>query len=299
MSIIDGAAWATSVATSMGTGNVYWGYIEPENNNGMIAKKDGGTGEITREVVIPNIKNDQNHTEIGLVADKDGYIHFTGNHNNSAPVYYRSDNPEGITSWTFHGEDLPGKEITYQNFHRSNKGTIFLSYRNNIDVSRSWQQGVRGMHLIRYNTETKQWKALGGQNYCVTKRECNELCGEDLEMKLFAWNNSGAGNRQMFGGECNPLPCVGNNFYKMYMLRIEFDNNNKMHASWTEAADVYLEKGINPAEFFFKLQGESFVNITDQFALKNGGHLFLEQKGSYIRSQVQYRLLQFWQRSCS
>jgi hypothetical protein len=178
---IDGVGWSTPIGTSLKSGNVYWTYIDPQLN-GVVAMKTPD-GIITSTVVITNIQNNDNHAEMSLGVDNDGYIHVMGGHHNSSPKYYVSSKPEDIRTWDFRGNDttiggIEGKGITYQGFYRSNNGTLYVAMRSNL--LNNFHTGDRSIALGRYNTQTKKWKMLGGKNYVIPKRNdcfCMEPVG--------------------------------------------------------------------------------------------------------------------------
>ncbi|MFW5709906.1 MAG: InlB B-repeat-containing protein, partial [Bacteroidota bacterium] len=243
---MDGADWCSGIATSLSTGNVYWAYID-NSRNAIIAKKDGSTGAITTQKVQADIPSDDNHSELSIGLDSNGYIHYIGGQHNNSPNYYRSTNPEDITSWEFKGNDLAnggidGFKITYQHFFRSNNGTLFCAYRSNLVDE--WVRGARSIQMGRYNTTTEKWEMLGGLNYCIKDDDCIDHCGSDLNMNAIVWDDSGSGSGKL-DGSCDG--CTGYNHYQGYKFKAVFDDNNVLHATWNVAKNMYTSE--NPAEY--------------------------------------------------
>jgi hypothetical protein len=236
---IDGVGWATPIATSLKTGNIYFAYIDPQLN-AVVAQKTLD-GVITTKIVKTNIQNNDNHAELSIAVDNDGYIHFMGGHHNSSPQYYRTDKPEDIRSWTFKGNDLPnggveGIAITYQGFYKSNNGTLFVAMRSNL--LSSFTTGVRSIALGRYNTASKKWEMLGGTNYAIasgTSPDCLPVLGATNGMKALIWNPSGVGDMRPAANTC-----ASTAHYQGYQLRILFDKNNGMHITYNMADSINI-----------------------------------------------------------
>jgi hypothetical protein len=242
VSNIDGVSWSSAIATNEENGNIYWAYISPDMK-AVIARKDAQTGEVTTHVIHEKVKDDDNHAELSIGLDSDGYIHYLGNHHNSSPNYYISDNPDDISSWTFKGNDfenggLQGIGITYQSFYRSLTGTLFVAYRSQVHNSAA--KGTRSIALGKYDTSTKKWIMIGSLDYCFDGLDCKEHCGSDLGITAFVWDNSGSG-----GGSCLSYGNYG--FYQGYKLIVAFDENNVMHCTWNLSKNVFTTS--NPAEF--------------------------------------------------
>ncbi|MFZ4723894.1 MAG: BNR-4 repeat-containing protein [Paludibacter sp.] len=232
---IDGSAWSSCVGTSLLTGNVYWVYLDP-SLNAVIAKKTPA-GVVTTNIFMTGVQSNDNHAEMSLGIDNDGYIHLCGGQHNSSPNYYVSTNPEDITSFTFRGNDtsiggLEGTEITYQNFFRSNTGTLFVTYRSNIVDD--FVTGARAIALGRYDTHTKRWTMIGGTNYAVpTTTQCTPVVGGHHNFTAFVWNFSGVGDMTNLPGKCYNFA-----HYQGYQLRVRFDQNNGMHVSYNMADSI-------------------------------------------------------------
>ncbi len=236
---IDGVAWATPIGTSLTSGNIYWTYLD-DKLNAVVVKKTLA-GEVSSKIIMTNIMNDNNHAEMSLGVDNDGYIHVMGGHHNSPPQYYVSKNPEDITEWEFRGNDtikggIEGKGITYQGFYRNNNGTLFVAMRSNL--INNFVTGDRSIALARYNTQTKKWKMLGGKNYNAYQG-CGYISGEQNGMTAFVWNPSGVG--EMF----NASGCALSAHYQGYQLRIVFDKNNGMHVTYNMSDSININYNVS------------------------------------------------------
>jgi chitodextrinase/uncharacterized protein YjdB len=235
---IDGAGWANPVATSLITGNIYWGYIDPDLR--CIVACRFPNGNVIKHVVIEAVQNNDNHAEISIGLDNDGYIHLLGGQHNSSPIYYVSRNPEDISSWQFRGNNtaiggIEGIQITYQCFYRSNNGTLFLGMRSNL-VS-DFVTGARGIALGRYNCASQKWEMIGGRNYSITDSKCITHKGADSgSLTAFVWNPSGVGDMRPAAGKCYSLA-----HYQGYMLKVVFDKNNGMHVTYNMADSINID----------------------------------------------------------
>jgi len=250
---MNGADFQTAITTFNEV--IYYAYIDP-SLRGKIVKKDAN-GIITEQVVIPEVAFNEHHTELSLAIDNEGYIHFVGNMHGEPMVYYRSDNPEDITSWTFYGNDvenggIKGRNVSYPRFVKSRKGTLFLCYRSQGSLTNDGAvAGTRGGAIARYDTETKRWTSLGSLDYCFTNMHNKEVCGGQEEwgevrnQELVIWDNSGSGD-------------APNNFYQGYKLRVIFDKNNRMHLAWNVFKNPVREPS-DPAGASFGANGGTHV----------------------------------------
>ncbi len=231
---IDGIGWASAVGTNMVSGNIYWTYIDPAFN-AVVAKKTVA-GVVTTKIIMTGVTNDDNHAEMSLGVDNEGYIHVIGGQHNSAPNYYVSTNPDDISSFTFRGNDttiggFEGIQITYQSFTRSNKGTLFLNCRSNMIPD--FTTGCRALALGRYDTRTKKWTMIGGENYSIRSTDCSIQTGAATGLTAFVWNNSGVGDMRPIAPACSAFA-----HYQGYQLKILFDQNNGMHISYNMADSI-------------------------------------------------------------
>ncbi len=94
-------------------------------------------------------------------------------------MYWRSDNPEDISSFTWHGEtfgDCPwGTSFTYPQIFYDQNGRLYFSAR----VRSATERQYAAVNYNRYNAETQQWELIGGTN------EYDNMC-------LF-WEDNGEG----------------------------------------------------------------------------------------------------------
>ena len=231
---IDGVDWSSNIVTSFKTGAMYFAYINPELNGVVMQKQPDGT--VNSTIVIPNIVEDEHHSEISLAIDNDGYLHVTAGNHNSPTRYYVSAKPENLEKFIQKDNiqsigGIPGAQVTYLTFYKSNKGTLFATYRN--AVIEEYVTGSRALMLAKYDTQTKKWNLMGGKNYAgYGSSSCDLITGEQLQLNAFVWNNSGVGNMESTG------KCHTSAAYQGYKLKILFDKNNGMHVTYNMADSI-------------------------------------------------------------
>ncbi|MDF7822664.1 tandem-95 repeat protein [Pontiellaceae bacterium B12227] len=149
------------------------------------------------------------HHDLCISVDKDGYIHIAGDmHNfpdfegtkdylpmryfNSHCLYWRSDNPGDISSFSFKGDDPTtcpqGYGFTYLQFHKDLNGELYFSSRGfQGDPAKMIR---RAQVTSRYDAENGTWSIVGGKafepdGYDVTFWEDNAEGGGSY-VKMFA-----------------------------------------------------------------------------------------------------------------
>ena len=237
------------IGNNLITGSSFWVYINP-SLEAVVAKR-ASNGTITTKVIMQNVPNNDNHAEFSLGVDNEGYIHVIGGIHNASPNYYVSTNADDISSFEFRGNDLSlggvqGTQMTYQSFVRSNKGTLFVSYRNN--VVEDFVTGARSIALARYDTKTKKWTMIGGKNYQVTNMSCQTKTGEQTGITAFVWNPSGVGDMRVPSGQCATQA-----HYQGYQLRVKFDQNNRMHVTYNMADSINMAAGQDVSKYMTHL----------------------------------------------
>jgi hypothetical protein len=176
-------------------------------------EKDIATEALLDSTDYHILENDS-HQFFAIGVDKDGYIHVFGDMHNfprynsdhlperysaARCMYWRSDAPEDISSFTWYGAefgDCPwGTSFTYPHMFYDQNGELFFSARVRSETAKQYA----AVNYNRYNTETKQWELLGGTN------AYNNQC-------LF-WEDNGE------GGGSYSKPCRS----------LHFDLNNRAH----------------------------------------------------------------------
>ena len=127
------------------------------------------------------IMRNDNHHRWSIGIDEKGYIHVAGDmHNYSVfssdshmPAnmqdgncnYWRSDKPENISSFTWHGKTSESSPVgtgwTYIRFINDHQGRLYFSGRS---VNTKTHPYYRAFSASKYDAEAKQWYALGGEN---------------------------------------------------------------------------------------------------------------------------------------
>jgi chitodextrinase len=225
---INGADFPSAIATYKGS--IYYGYIDP-NLNGCIAKKDP-EGNITTTIVRPGMTADDNHNEVSIAVDTEGYIHWTGDMHHDKMRYYRSASPEDISTFNELHDDVAGGgmwgpvAVSYGRFVQSRKGTLFYISRQRLSLTNEgWVPGIMGGHIQVYNTDTRSWSQLGSLDYAFLAGNGSTVTGGmdgSHQTKAVIWDNSGAGSPP-------------SNAYQGYKIRVVFDKNNRMHMVWNVA----------------------------------------------------------------
>ncbi len=229
---------------------------------------------------IYRIFNDGHH-RFSLGVDEDGYIHVIGDmHHGSGDtgaggssrmekdedndsiidnplperfhgayggqMYWISDNPEDISSFTFVGKDAdrhyPCNRTTYNYFRQDREGTLFLAGRQSVREPKSHEQGTLGLCLARYDNSSKKWIILGAtpdNNYGFTK-------SYDYIVSSILWEPHGY-NR----GE-------DSQWYQAYYSNIKFDKNNVMHLTAGVNADTEHNGPTHAIYAYSKDKGDSF-----------------------------------------
>lgn len=91
------------------------------------------------------------HNQLAIAVDGDGYIHISGNHHGDNLRYAKSINPNDISSWTI--SSMVGSEelrVTYPRFINLPNGDLLFNYRNG-------ESGSGDHYINRYNKNTKTW----------------------------------------------------------------------------------------------------------------------------------------------
>ncbi|WP_299249368.1 BNR-4 repeat-containing protein [uncultured Aquimarina sp.] len=188
--------------------SMYVAWIEGRT---LKVSKKSSNGSTTTSIIRNNIQNDKYHVMPSIAIDKTGYIHITADVHNQDWVYYISNNPESINSFTRYNPGTnqcpDGVEITYPEFFKDINNELYLTYRHqtqyNGDVA-----GKMGGAIARYNVQSKSWTMLGGISH-----------GGD---KTMIWANGGANKK---------------GFYQKPLIRLFWDNTNRMHLVTTVAVE--------------------------------------------------------------
>ncbi len=170
------------------------------------------------------------HNRFSIGVDENGYLHVAGDmHNypgnqshlperyqNKENLYWVSDSPEDISSFSFKGGDpstaLAHTKMSYLGFFNDNYGKLYLKCR--IEVLKANEPSKYGVALSSYNANKKKWTALGG---IVTPPK------GATDRKVILWENSGHADVT---------------FYQHMMTSITFDKNNRLHFICTINNDI-------------------------------------------------------------
>jgi len=184
----------------------------------------------------PIISDDHGQVSIGV--DGDGFIHVTANMHvssnahttsnnpnfkNFAWQYWVSDSAEDITAFTFKGDGsstIPGAGITYPFFSRSNAGVLWVTCRDQITRFSSEMVAAGGVNhkkalVARYDKAAKTWEAVGGTI---------SWNGTDT----YSWRSSTTEPKGVFHSDAT---AVGGSEYQPYLPRLFFDKNDRLWAA--------------------------------------------------------------------
>lgn len=183
--------WETQGLTSMNSwgtqvtyyeGNTYIVYIVgPSSAPRVKVVKVTSAGTATEVYLEPadyHILHDGHHG-FAIGVDEDGYLHITGDMHNyphanighlpsryqsGTVMYWKSDHPEDITSFTWLG-DSPGMRPagfghSYASFFNDHRGRLYYSSRSWSTMS--WIPGKKNCaSLSRYNADSGTWTDMG------------------------------------------------------------------------------------------------------------------------------------------
>ena len=206
---VDGSELNIGDCTPITTYNdiIYTAWIE--GNTLKVSKKSNGS--TTTSSIRNNIQNDKYHVMPSIAVDKMGYIHIVADVHNQDWIYYISNNPESIGSFTKHNPGTSqcpdGVDITYPEFFKDVNNELYLTYRHQTQFNGE-VAGKMGGAIAKYNTESKSWTMLGGTSH-----------GGD---KTMIWANGGAGKK---------------GFYQKPLIRLFWDSTNRMHLVSTVAVE--------------------------------------------------------------
>ena len=199
-----GGTYQTPVVTGP-DGSIYSVWIEGSGTNNnpatsalniAIARKDGATGEVTKEVVMYYADADSAHCSPSVAIDADGFIHVIGSMHGSGMsyvspqnaynkgggpwMYFVSKSPDSIEDGfeyvgskkaqpgNINGDNprgIPGKGITYGRFFTAIDGTVFVAFRQELPNIPGGGRNEIMSGLARYDADSRSWTALGGTDY--------------------------------------------------------------------------------------------------------------------------------------
>ena len=194
------------------------------NRRPIIGKIEENTTEIAflddPEYIV---KKEDPHHIFSIGIDTDGFIHVAGDmhgypgyqynpdlpdrYKNKNILYWVSDNPHDISSFSFKGGDqtsaLPSKGYSYLSFLSDKNNNLYARYRCVIDDhGNGFHVGNYSFGMARYNVSTKSWSQLG-------------------EIPPHTFKGHTAVRKAIFWAEAGP--------YQGYLGDAFFDVNNRLH----------------------------------------------------------------------
>ncbi|WOO40071.1 BNR-4 repeat-containing protein [Rubellicoccus peritrichatus] len=194
---------------------------------------NGNTTEFLDSDSAYQVFGTDSHHTFSIGVDQDGYIHVAGDMHNFDPastnyhtylskfsnaniMYWVSDNPEEISSFTFYGDSTTIRSFDlygpgYCKFYNDRNGELYMLAR--VNLKPGWFVGVRALGLYAYNTASKTWTARGGMA---------PAAGWTPLHKCILWEDDGSHN-----------PNASIPAYQGFMATLTFDMFNRMHLAAT------------------------------------------------------------------
>ncbi len=178
---------------------------------------------------------DRYHTQASIAVDRSGYIHVAYNMHNMPWQYAVSKKAEDISEFEFKGKPItddelyivkiqnrtpfpdigqtaiPGTQITYPAFFYDRNRDVYVTYRFAIRPKRSWNERGFAGGIAKYDIITKKWLPIGGAMQ-ITSADADLPSGRN---------------------EFTVTPFAFQKDWSVYLIRLFFDKNNRMHLSWT------------------------------------------------------------------
>ena len=199
-------------------------YLAWIDGNTLKVSKTSSDGSRSVKTIRQNIQNDLYHVMPSLAVDKDGYIHVTADMHNDNWVYYVSDGSNSIQSFTQYSPGdarcPSGNTITYPEFFKDKNDELYLAYRQKVKFN-GHEPGEMGGAVARYNRGSKSWIMLGGTSHGGAK--------------TLVWANGGTLNNEN----------GGDGWYQKPMVRLFWDDTNRMHLVTTLAVEASPDKAYN------------------------------------------------------
>ncbi len=252
----------TSVSTF--NGNTYFVWVDSDRRPQITKITSSGNTTVQLDPGNDYQVHNDGHYKFSLGIDKNGYIHVMGGmHNHSVNttanlpsryhgsyiMYWVSDDPEDISSFTFVGNDedrsVIGFGFSYCAFVNDIDMELFMSCRMKVHTG-GHAPGEMGVGLFRYNASTQSWTALGGLAPSTPT----------AEFKCILWENNGHAG-------------TTNNFYQAFGRTLKIDANNRMHfastinndnseAEPTHAVYAYSDDG---GQTFYRADGSTIASL--------------------------------------
>jgi hypothetical protein len=277
-------------------GQLYTANVEPPagkagRNNLLTVIRQGrrnndGSWSWKSHVLEPRTLDDKYHTQASIAVDRDGYVHVAYNMHNMPWQYAISKRPEDISEFVFHGDSLtqdqldtvifknrvpypslgnaaiPGNQITYPAFFTDRHGDLYVTYRYATRPRRAWKERGFAGAIAKYDTGTRTWTQIGGRM---------RVSAEDADLPR--------GQREAY-----THPFAFEDGWSVYLIRLAFDRNNGMHASWMWRAGGAGPDVSHPSYAYSPDGGKSFFKANGgKYALPvrvgQAGHYVAEHEG--------------------
>ncbi len=119
----------------------------------IVARRATGSG-LWQSTKLPSVLGWDSHNYVTLAADRNGFLHVSGNMHGVPLIYFRSAKPWEIDEF----EQLPmtgryEERVTYPVFFKDHNGDLYFQYRNG-------GSGDGITYWNRYDVATKKWESL-------------------------------------------------------------------------------------------------------------------------------------------
>jgi len=258
------------------------------------------------EVDVYTALNDSHH-QFSLGVDAAGYIHIIGDmhhggkgshrddkgfplserfHNDYGDqMYWISDNPKDVTSFSFVGNDptrnIPAGDITSHYITNDNNNKLYMGCRQSVKRKRKHIVGIMGHGMFGYDSVAKKWTAIGGipviggLDYGLPEKVGRVSLGESIVSIL--WEPHAE------------FRLAGPIWYQSPKGTLKFDKNNFMHFTCAINGDktsrgsthIVYARSNDGGETFNRADGSQIQNLP----IRATG--LVENRGSIVLSKEQ------------
>lgn len=256
--------WNTPITTYKE--NSYVVYLDPFLRPKIVKITPFGSEEVYLDAPDYATYQDTHHA-FSIGVDESGYIHLTGdmhNYPSSAShmpdryqggtcMYWRSDKPEDISSFTWLGKDpggLQGHGPSYAAFFNDHEGRLFWAARCKTKTKNS-------ITMSRFNTDTQTWTEFGGPDSVSTvpslMRENEAQTGSYVLTRMVMGGATDAENRvHVVANLLNETDLTGATGYvtsdTVYLQTSDFGNTFTKANGSVVPLPARVEAGVNQGD---------------------------------------------------
>lgn len=199
-------------------------------------------------LIDPQTPNDPYHTQPSVGLDPNGHVHLAYAMHYLPWRYSVSAKPDSIETFVFYGQSstlderyraqhrdvefpgvgtaaIPGIQVTYPAFFNDRNGQLYVTYRYALRPKRTWHERVFAGAIARYDTASERWTQIGGDV---------QLAGDDIVLPEGQTSTT-------------TRPFAMEPGWWTYQIRLAFDRDNGMHASWLWRIDNSGPDNVHPS----------------------------------------------------